>query len=128
MKKFILIAILSFFSLSLSAKTPNLNVEKIFDGSYNTNPNVSINITRSEDKYFRGCDVTNDINLVNEIEKLFDKDLPRAKRTQDIFSNGSKFRSMTIVNNDEEIKIGMHFNNDNNGCYLFISGAPNAFK
>ncbi len=127
MKKYILIIILSFISLAASAKAPNLHVEQMFNGSYNTNPSVSLNISKSQEKYFRGCTITNNKNLLNKIARLFEKDLPRAARSQDLISNGTRFRSMTIMNNDEEIYVGLSYD-ANNGCYLFISGPLKAFK
>lgn len=127
MKKYILIIILLFVSLAASAKAPNLHVEQMFNGSYNTNPSVSLNISKSPEKYFRGCTITNNKNLLNKIAQLFEKDLPRAARSQDLISNGTRFRSITIMNNDEEIYVGLSYD-ANNGCYLFISGPLKAFK
>lgn len=127
MKKYILIIILLFASLAASAKAPNLHVEQMFNGSYNTNPSVSLNISTSQEKYFRGCTITNNKNLLNKIAQLFEKDLPRAARSQDLISNGTRFRSMTIMNNEEEIYVGLSYD-ANNGCYLFISGPLKAFK
>ncbi len=127
MKKYILIIILSFVSLSAFAKAPDLHVEQMFNGSYNTNPSVSLNMSKSPDKYFRGCTVTNNKSILNKIEKLFEKDLPMATRQQDLISNGTRFRSMVIINNGDEIYVGLSYD-ANNGCYLFISGPLNAFK
>ena len=127
MKKFILFIVLSLVSLSAFAKSPNLNVEKMFDGSYTSNPSVSLNISKSPEKYFRGCTVTANASIVKKITQLFQKDLPKATRSQDITSNGSRFCSMTILNNGEEIYVGLSYDS-NNGCYLFISGQMNAFK
>lgn len=127
MKKYILIIILSLVSLSAFAKAPNLHVEQMFDGSYNTNPSVSINISKNQEKYFRGCTVSDNKSILNKIEKLFEKDLPRAIHSQDLISNGERFRSMKILNNGSEIYIGLSYDS-NNGCYLFINGPLNAFK
>lgn len=127
MKKYILIFILSMVSLYVSAKEPNMYVEQIFNGSYNTNPSVSLNISKSQAKYFRGCTVTQNKEILNKISQLFEKDLPRATRSQDIISNGTRFRSMIIMNNGEEIYVGLSYDT-NNGCYLFINGPLNAFK
>ncbi len=127
MKKYILIVIFTIFSISAFAKAPNLHVENMFDGSYNTNKSVSLNVSKTPEKYFRGCTVTNNKSLLNKVSQLFEKDLPRANRSQDLTNNGSRFRSMVIINNGEEIYIGLSYD-DNNGCYLFISGSQNAFK
>lgn len=127
MRKYILIIILSLVSLSAFAKAPKLHVEQMFNGSYNTNPSVSLNMSKSPEKYFRGCTVTNNKSILNKVENLFDKDMPRATRQQDIISNGTRFRSMVIINNGEEIYVGLSYD-VNNGCYLFISGPLKAFK
>lgn len=127
MKKYILVLVLSIFSITAFAKAPNLHVEKMFDGSYNTNKSVSLNVYRTPEKYFRGCTVTNNKSLLNKVTQLFDKDLPKSTRSNDLTNNGSRFRSMVIINNGEEIYIGLSYD-ENNGCYLFISGPQKAFK
>lgn len=127
MKKYLLIIILTIISLSVSAIEPNLNVEQMFNGSYNTNTSVSINVSKNQDRFFRGCTVTQDRRLLNIISQLFENDLPRASRSQDIISNGTRYRSMIILNNGEEIYVGLGYD-ANDGCYLFINGPLNAFK
>ncbi len=127
MKKYILLVILSMVSLAAFAKAPKLHVEQLFNGTYNTNRSVSINVSRSPEKYFRGCTVTDNKELLDKVSQLFEKDLPKATRSQDMISYGTRFRSMIILNNDEEIYIGLSYD-DNNGCYLFISGPLNAFQ
>ena len=127
MKKIILLLVLSMVSLTLYAKTPNLHVEQMFNGSYNTNPSVSLNISKNQEKYFRGCTVTRNKGILSKVTKLFEKDLPRSTRSQDLISNGTRFRSMTIINNGEEIYVGLSYDADD-GCYLFISGTLKAFK
>ncbi len=127
MKKYIVIVIFTIFSITAFAKAPNLHVEKMFDGSYNTNKSVSLNVSKTPEKYFRGCTVTNNKSLLNKVTQLFEKDLPRATRSQDLTNNGSRFRSMVIINNGEEIYIGLSYD-ENDGCYLFINGSQKAFK
>lgn len=109
------------------AKAPNLNVEKIFDGSYNSNPSVSVFTSKAPEKYHRGCTVTNNPAIVKKIVSLYEKDLKRAERSQDFSQQGSKYSSMTIINNGKEIYIGLSMD-QNNGCYLFITGPMEAFK
>lgn len=127
MKKYILFFLFSVISMAAFAKAPDLHVEKIFDGSYNSNKSVSLNVSRTPAKYFRGCTVTNNASIVSKVSQLFDKDLPRATRSQDLTTNGTQFRSMVIINNGEEIYIGLSYD-ENNGCYIFISGPQDAFK
>lgn len=127
MKKYIIVIIFSLVTLSLSAKAPKLNVEKMFDDTYTSNPSISLNISRTPDKYFRGCTVDDNSKLVDNVTKLFEKDLPKATRSQDIRDGGTRFRSMVIENNGAEIYIGLSYDR-RDGCYLFISGPMEAFK
>lgn len=127
MKKFILLFILQMVSFSLFAKEPGLNVERLFDGSYNDNESVTLNIMKSQEKYFRGFTVTQNKKVMDKVSQLFEKDLSRASRTQDIISNGTRFRSMTVINNGEEIYVGLSYDGYD-GCYLFVSGPMKAFK
>lgn len=127
MKKYILIILLSMVSLAVSAKAPDLYVEQMFDGSYNTNPSVSLNISKNQEKYFRGCTVTKNKGILDKVSQLFEKDLPKAFSFQDVISNGTRYRSMKIINNGEEIYIGLSYDADD-GCYLFINGPVKAFK
>ena len=110
------------------ATPPNLNVEKLFNGSYNSNKSVSIQISRSKNKYFRGITVNNNAKLVEEITALFRKDLEKAEESQDIIENGGvSYSSMTVLNNNLGITIGISYS-PNNSCYLFITGPNEAFK
>lgn len=127
MKKSILIILFSMIAITVFAKAPNLHVEQMFNGSYNTNPSVSLKMSKSHEKYFRGCTVTNNKSILFKVENLFEKDLPKATRKQDIISNGTRFQSMVIMNNGEEIYVGLS-HDANDGCYLFISGPSQAFK
>lgn len=127
MKKYILIIILSIVSLSAFAKPPKLNVDKLFDGSYSSNPSVSVIISQSPEKYFRGFTVTDNKAIVDKVTKLFEKDLPRATSSQEIISSGSRYRTMHIPNNGEDIYIGISYTQDTS-CYLFITCYPKAYK
>ncbi|MDE6256922.1 MAG: hypothetical protein K2M53_00910 [Muribaculaceae bacterium] len=128
MKRYIIIIISLFVGLIAMAKPPHLNVEKLFDGSYNADKSVSIHISKSKEKYTRGFTVTNNASLVKKVTSLFKKDTERAENSQDIIENGGVVYSwMTILNNNREIKIGLSYS-PGNVCYLFITGPTEAFK
>ncbi len=55
MKKYILILVFSTISIIAFAKAPNLHVEKMFDGSYNSNQSVSLNVSRTPDNISEGA-------------------------------------------------------------------------
>lgn len=127
MKRFLTLIAGLIISVVTFAKPPQLNVEKMFDGSYNNDKTVSLQISKNKNKYFRGCTVQGNAKLVKKISNLFDKDSERAESSQSIISEDSHYSSMTIINNGQEIYVGLSFE-DNNSCYLFISGSPEAFK
>ncbi len=128
MKRQIFVIISLLMGLIAMAKAPELSLEKLFDGSYNSDKSVSIIVSRSKDKYFRSINVENNAALVKKITELFKKDIERADKSQDIIEKGRlSYSSMTILNNDYEIKIGLSYSSDNS-CYLFIKGEPEAFK
>lgn len=128
MKRYIIILFSLICGLVAMAASPNLNVEKLFDGSYNSDKTVSIHISKSKDKYFRGFTVTNNAKLVKKVTTLFKKDTEKAEKSQDIIDKGRmSYSSMTVINNNREINIGISYQPDNS-CYLFISGPNEAFK
>ncbi|MDE5806904.1 MAG: DUF5024 domain-containing protein [Muribaculaceae bacterium] len=128
MKRYLITIISLFVGLVAMAAPPNLNVEKLFDGSYNSDKTVSIHITKSKDKYFRGFTVTNNAALVKKVTSLFKMDEERAETSQELVEKGGVvYSGMTIKNNNHEIKIGVSYS-PGNVCYLFISGPNEAFK
>lgn len=128
MKRYITIVFSLFAAIIAMAKAPDLNVEKLFDGSYNTDKSVSIIISKSQDRYFRGFTVNNNPALVKKVTALFKKDTDKAKQSWDIIQDGNtSYSSMEIINNNLEIQIGLSYTNDDS-CYLFITGPNEAFK
>lgn len=128
MKRFIILTICMLAVIVAMAKPPHLNVEKLFDGSYNSNKSVSIHISKSKDKYFRGFTVNGNADLVEKVTALFRKDAEQAEQYQDIIDSGRlSYSSMTLINNNLEINIGISYD-PGNSCYLFISGPAEAFK
>ncbi|MDE6026516.1 MAG: DUF5024 domain-containing protein [Muribaculaceae bacterium] len=91
MKRYLITIISLFVGLVAMAAPPNLNVEKLFDGSYNSDKTVSIHITKSKDKYFRGFTVTNNAALVRKVTSLFKMDEERAETSQELVEKGEWF-------------------------------------
>lgn len=127
MKKYIILIFFSLICFSAFSKPANLHVEKLFDGSFNSNQSVSLIVSKSQEKYFRGCTITDNKALLEKVAKLFEKDLSKASSSQDIITNGTRYRSMIIINNGEEIYVGLSYDSANS-CYLFINGPLKAFK
>lgn len=128
MKRYVAIIVAILIGITAMAKPPRLNVEKLFDGSYNSDKTVYIHISKSKEKYFRGFTVTHNAALVKKVTELFKKDLSRAENSHEIIENGGvAYSSMTIKNNNQDIKIGVSYSPDN-VCYLFITGPEEAFE
>ncbi len=128
MKRSILILFSLICGFVAMAAPPKLNVEKLFDGSYNSDETVSIHISKSKDKFFRGFTVTNNASLVKKVTNLFKKDVEKASKSQDFIEKGRMtYSSMTITNNNHDINVGISYQPDNS-CYLFITGPNEAFK
>ena len=129
MKRYILVFISLFISLAAMAKPLKLNLDKLFDGSFNSNKNVTIQISKSKDNYFRAFSVLDgNPALVKKVTELYRKDEKNADSSQDFIGDGRvTFIRMQIVNNDQPVDIGLSFT-PNNGCYLYIKGPAAAFK
>lgn len=128
MRRFLIMLFSTICCLVAMATPPHLNVEKLFDGSYNSDKTVSIHISKSQDKYFRGFTVTNNAALVKKVTSLFKKDVAKAKSSHDFIEKGGvSYSSMTIINNNCDIYVGISYQPDNS-CYLFINGPNEAFK
>ncbi|MDE6410387.1 MAG: DUF5024 domain-containing protein [Muribaculaceae bacterium] len=128
MKRYIIIIVCLCISILAMAKPPQLNVEKLFDGSYNSDKSVQIHISKNKDKYYRGFTVNNNAALVKKVTQLFKKDTDRAETSQDIIKDGGpSYSYMVIKNNNHDINIGIQYYS-NSSCYLFINGSSEAFK
>ncbi|MDE5870272.1 MAG: hypothetical protein K2H18_08555 [Muribaculaceae bacterium] len=110
------------------AQPPHLNVEKFFDGTYNSDKSVQIHISKNKGKYYRGFTVTNNAALVKKVTDLYKKDVVKADSSNDMVKDGGPFYStMIIKNNNLDINVGIQYTGTNT-CYLFITGPLEAFK
>ena len=57
-------------SIAVSAKEPHLHVEQMFNGSYNANTSVSLNISKNQEKYFRGCTVYQNKKILKKLRNI----------------------------------------------------------
>ncbi len=125
-----LISLITLIILSvatLSAKAPDLAVEKLFDGRFSDEKNVSISIHKSNGDFFRGMTVTNNPTIVQAIAKAINKDAANASNYFEHKNDDGHFTALTIVNHGDTIQIG--FKRDNfHGAFLFIQGKEKAFK
>lgn len=112
----ILLAIIVAALSSLSGFGADFACESIFDGRYNSNPNVSITIIQAPGNNFRKITVTKDASVLNHIEKLVKKDKSRFDNIVEKISNG-KYK---LILNDGQTSIGFDRTSDSTGS-LYIS-------
>ena len=127
MKRLIIIIMCIANAVLLSAKPARLNVEKLFDGRYNSNVSVTISIYKNNGNYYRGLTVKNNPGIVKRIADALSKDAPRAKEYSDYNGADGQYTSLQIVNNGELIYIGLQ-RDKHGGAFFFIQGKEKAFK
>ena len=127
MKRFLLLLSLLLTVLTASAKSPQLSSEKLFDGRYTNKKDVSISIYRGNGVFFRSISVSDNSDIMREIESEVIKDLPRSTNYSDQMESDFRYIVMTIQNNGAEIQIGYQRDGDKE-VYLFIRGPERAFN
>lgn len=127
MKRFIIIIIAFVGALTAMAASPNLNVESLFDGRYNSNNKVETTIMKRGGQYYRGFDINNDSNVIKQICYAIDKDKPRASDYTYFTDKDGSYTCMKILNNGETICVGLQINKDGTALF-FINGKEKAFK
>ena len=109
------------------AASPNLNVEGLFDGRYNSNKKVETTIMKRGEQYYRGFDINNDSNVIQQICNAMDKDKSKAVDYTYFTDEEGSYTSMKFLNNGEPIFIGLQINKDGTALF-FINGKEKAFK
>ena len=127
MKRLIIIIMCIANAVLLSAKPARLNVEKLFDGRYNSNVSVTISIYKNNGNYYRGLTVKNNPGIIKAIAREIAKDKPRATVYSEHKGSDGQYTAMHIVNNGETIDIGLKLDNSGGG-FFFIQGKEKAFK
>ncbi|MBO4964943.1 MAG: hypothetical protein J6C81_01615 [Muribaculaceae bacterium] len=127
MKRTVFLIIILLSCLSAFAKAPNLNVEKLFDGRYNSNRHVTVSVYKNNGNYYRGLTIENDPAILKKIAETISKDAPRGFNYSDNINGGSRYISLKIKSNGETIFIGLQMENSGNG-FFFIQGKEKAFK
>ena len=127
MKRFVIILITLVAALTAMAASPNLNVESLFDGRYNSNDKVETIIMKRGGQYYRGFDINNDSNVIKRIRSAMDKDKSRAADYTYFTDKDGSYTSMKFLNNGETIFVGLQINKDGTALF-FINGKEEAFK
>lgn len=128
MKRLFIIFLMTIVSMGAFAKSPHFSVEEFFDGRYNKEKTVRISISRDNEIYYRGFQVTGNSALVKKISEVIAKDATLAKRYTEQTGAGGKSILIVFTNNGETIYIGLQQDPTEKNAYLFIKGPTNAFK
>ncbi len=126
MRQLIVIFIFLLTSIAAYAKLPQLAVEQLFDGRYNKEKTVRTSISKADGIYYRSLHITNNSGIIKIIENALRKDSPRASKYFEQEGEGGRYTSLKIVNNGENIDIGLQQYNGN--AFFFIKGKVEAFK
>ena len=127
MKRLITIIFYIITALAVFANPPKLNVERIFDGRYNDNKDVTISIYKNNGNYYRGLTIKNNPDIIKKIAEAISKDSPKAKEYSDYHGKDGQYTSLQIVNNGETIYIGLQ-RDCHGGAFFFIQGKEKAFN
>lgn len=127
MKRLLIIITCIITAIAAYANPPKLNVEKLFDGRYNGNKNVTTTIYKNNGNFYRGMTIKNNPGIVKKIAEAITKDAPRAKEYSDYHGEEGQYTSLQIVNNGEIIYIGLQ-RDKHGGAFFFIQGKEKAFK
>ena len=76
MKRLTIIILCLVTAIAVFAKPPKLNVEKLFDGRFNSSKSVTISIYKSNGNYYRGITVTNNPGIIKKIADAIERDGP----------------------------------------------------
>jgi len=127
MKRLVIFIAITVLSIAAYAKTPNLTVEKLFDGRYSKTAGVSSTMYKNNGKYYRGLTIENNPKVLKAIVDAMKADVPRASHYSDHQEKDGQYTSMKVLNNGETIFIGLQRDNKGGG-FFFIQGNESAFK
>lgn len=124
---FLLLAVIAV--ITAVAAPPKLACESLFSEKYRTNPHARVSIINSEGNYFRSISVTDDPQLVKEIEKKLAEDRKLATNTVEEYSGGSRYSLILNIpaSKNDIISVG-YTRKDEGSAELFVSGASKAFR
>lgn len=107
MKKCLLFLIVMVMDFVAMAAPPKLASEKIFENLDLYDTSLSVTIVERKDQIARSLSFKNKPELLEKIKKALTVDKSLAVSKSLVSNNGEISESIVIVNDDEEIKIGL---------------------
>ncbi len=119
MKRYLFLTLLSFCCFVALAASPKLASEKIFDDIDLYDPSLSVTIMERPDQTVRTLSFKNKPELQKKIKKALDQDKEKATSKSLVSDNGEISESIVIINDENEIKIGLN-NSRSKEVYFFM--------
>lgn len=119
MKKYLFLTILTICNLVALAGSPKLASEKIFEDIDLYDPSLSITMMEQKNQTVRTLSFKNKPDLFKKIKKALDTDKEQATSKSFVSDNGEISESIVIINNEDEIKIGLN-NSRSKEVYFFM--------
>ncbi len=128
MKRLIFSLLLTLVAVAAFAQSKSLAIEKFFDGRYNSNPEISTTISKSQSHYYRGMEVgSSQKQVIDAITKAVDSDKKNADNVMDKWEKGQHEVILRIKRNGQFVNVGLETQKDGS-IEVFISGPTDAFK
>lgn len=119
MKKYLFLTILTICNLVALAGSPKLASEKIFEDIDLYDPSLSITMMEQKNQTVRTLSFKNKPDLFKKIKKALDTDKEQATSKSFVSDNGEISESIVIINDEDEIKIGLN-NSRSKEVYFFM--------
>ena len=119
MKRYFFLALLSIINIVAAASSPKLASEKIFEDINLYYPSLSITIMERPEQTVKTLSFKNKADLQKKIKKALDSDKEKAVSKSLVSDNGEISESIVIINEDEEVKIGLS-NSRSKEVYFFL--------
>lgn len=119
MKRYLFLTILTICNLVALAGSPKLASEKIFEDIDLYDPSLSITMMEQKNQTVRTLSFKNKPDLFKKIKKALDTDKEQATSKSFVSDNGEISESIVIINDEDEIKIGLN-NSRSKEVYFFM--------
>ncbi len=119
MKRYVFFTILTLCYIMTFAGSPKLASEKIFEDIDLYDPSLSITMMKQKNQTVRTLSFKNKPELFKKIKKALDTDKEHATSKSFVSDNGEISESIVIINDEDEIKIGLN-NSRSKEVYFFM--------
>ena len=119
MKRFFIALIAAILSIGAFAGELGLNLEKFFDGRFDSNPKVELSKIKRNGEINYYLDFNNDPQIIKEVMDALHKDMKGEEFDTEIITKSETYYKTTIVRNGYTIDIGLQIPKKGR-CNLYI--------